>query len=117
MKKRKLFKAISMILIITILVTSVSVIGFAKGNTVETYAIKPSVSPEECDCYCHGIKLPDDLTNSKEGIAVLPIYIISLAPGYGLGLLLKQIEWFFTFQWHCKCGKPHFEGLKDYSQS
>ncbi len=117
MKKRRLFKAVSMILIVTILATSVSVIGFAKGNTVETYAIKPSVSPEECDCICHGVKIPDEFTNSKEGLIVLPIYILGAGVGLGLGKLLKQIEWFFTFQWHCKCGKPHFDGLKDYSQS
>lgn len=117
MKKRRLFKAVSMILIVTILVTSASVIGFAKGNTVEKCAIKPSVSPEECDCICHGIKIPDELTNTKEGLVVLPIYILSVGVGLGLGNLLKQFEWFFTFQWHCKCGKPHFEGLKDYSQS
>lgn len=115
MKKRKLFKSVSMILIVTILVTSVSVIGFAKGNTVEAYTLKPSVSPEECDCICHGVKIPDEFTSTKEGIILLPIFLIGVAPGYGFGKFLKQIEWFFTFQWHCKCGKPHFDGLKDRS--
>ena len=113
MKKRKSIKLISMLLVIATIVSSLSIIGFAKDGKENRF----KVSPEECNCVCHGIKIPKEPEGADKNAKILagPFIILALGTTYGIAMVFKYAEWFFTFQWYCKCGKPHFDGMKDLS--